>query len=478
MADEARLEAFRILAVDDESYILDLYRDILRHYAGLQLVTCSRGDEAVETVESAREDGLSFAVAFLDIHMDPGPDGIWTAERIRRLDPQVEIVMVTGFSGHHPGEIVRRIPPPHKLLYLQKPFSPHEIYQFAFSLSHKWKAEKELVEIQRDLESRVRKRTTSLQEVNLRLQEEVQRCLMTEKALRKSEDRYRRLNEELEERIRERTAELTESLKMLKGAQAQLVQSEKMAALGSLVAGVAHEINTPVGIGITAASLLWEKSRELDRLVERGELKRSDLRHYLEANRESSRMILSNLQRAAELIRSFKQVAVDQCSEKRRRFLVGEYVEDVLASLRPHFKSTPHRVSVRCPENLEIYSYPGAFSQILTNLVMNSLVHGFENGHEGTMTVEFLPGNGKLRWVYRDNGRGVDEENAHRIFDPFFTTRRGRGGTGLGLHIVYNIVTRQLGGAIRLMSKPEKGAVFEIEIPMETETEHEATSGS
>nr|WP_274610495.1 PAS-domain containing protein [Rhodospirillum rubrum] len=255
-----------------------------------------------------------------------------------------------------------------------------------------------------------------------------------------------------------------------KRAQDALLVSEKMASLGQLVAGIAHEINTPIGTGVTAASLLAEKTQSLTQAVEAGALRRSQLDGYLHIARESSRFILSNLTRAAELIQSFKQVAVDQATDESRLFTVRDYLEEILVSLQPRLKRTPHTMTLECPGDLTMYGPPGALFRVITNLVINSLMHGLEEGATA------LPGHMVLRvrhekdtdcvvFHYHDTGRGIPEKNLKRVFDPFFTTRRGEGGTGLGLHIVYNLVTQTLGGTLAVHSPPGQGATFLIKVP-------------
>jgi signal transduction histidine kinase len=251
----------------------------------------------------------------------------------------------------------------------------------------------------------------------------------------------------------------------LRQAQNQLVQSEKLAGLGGLVAGVAHEINTPVGIGVTAASHLEQKTGEFLDLYRKDGMTRSDLEGYLETARESSAMILGNLNRAADLIGSFKKVAVDQSSQELRTFRVKEYLREILLSLHPRLRSTNIRVQVDCPEDLTARSYPGAFSQIIANLVLNSLAHGFAPGQEGRITVAVSVDQDRLILKYADNGRGMAQEVLGRIFEPFFTTNRARGGTGLGLFVVYNLVTQTLGGKISCESAPNQGAVFTVSLP-------------
>ncbi len=278
-----------------------------------------------------------------------------------------------------------------------------------------------------------------------------------------AEQNLHRLNGDLQAEIAERSRaneELRETLQQLRNTQEQLIQTEKMASLGALVAGVAHEINTPIGIGVTAASTLQGKVEELRHDFENQTLTSSGLRRFLELTEQSTGMILGNLERSAVLIQSFKQVAVDQSNPDHRRFEVAAYLEEVLSSLRPRLRKTGVEVQVDCPPALEIDSYPGAISQIVTNLVINSLVHGYADNSAGQVSIQVRPNGKGMEITYRDDGRGIAAENLPHIFDPFFTTARGAGGSGLGLHIVYNLVTQQLGGRIVAHSAPGAGAEF------------------
>ncbi len=293
-------------------------------------------------------------------------------------------------------------------------------------------------------------------------------------ALKLSELDLQTLNHELEQRVEQRTAELTRTNEALHGtvadlklAQRQLVDAEKMAALGGLVAGVAHEINTPLGISVTAASHLQGETQRLRRLLDGGELQRSDLDAYEVTARESSEMILRNLQRADKLVKSFKQVAVDQSSEERRHILLAQYIDEILTSLRPALKRARHRIIVECPADLGFVTMPGAIYQVLANLVMNSLIHAFEPDQPGEIRIEAAIKPGYVLLTYSDNGRGMSEEARSRIFEPFFTTRRGQGGSGLGMHIVFNLVTQGLRGTIECDSAPGQGVYFSIRIPLE-----------
>ncbi|MDM8558202.1 ATP-binding protein [Candidatus Parabeggiatoa sp. HSG14] len=258
------------------------------------------------------------------------------------------------------------------------------------------------------------------------------------------------------------------ALQQLQATQQQLVESAKMAELGNLVAGVAHEINTPIGIGVTAASRIDTLTKEVSQLYDQGKMKRKDFEKYLSSAQQGSVLILKNLTRAAELIQSFKQVAVDQSSEQQRTFVVEEYLHEILTTLRPEFKHTEYQVSIVCDSNITLSSYPGVFSQVITNFIMNSLIHGFRDQIEGqiTITAQKTEENDNLVLRYSDNGRGISASIINDIFDPFFTTNRQGGGSGLGLHIVYNLVTHKLKGNILCESIEGDGTTFIISIPV------------
>jgi len=253
----------------------------------------------------------------------------------------------------------------------------------------------------------------------------------------------------------------------LKIAQDHLVQSEKMAVLGELVAGVAHEINTPIGIGVTGMSALEERTTDIKKIYGEDELTQDDFEKYINTVSEASSTVLSNLHRAAEMVRTFKQVAADQSSEKQRTFKLKEYINDIIFSMRPRLKKTRHMITVGCPDDLVIETYPGALSRIITNLLMNSLIHAFEDNEKGKIIFDIVQKEKGILFKYSDNGKGIEQDIVNKIFDPFFTTKRGQGGTGLGMHIVYNLVTQTLNGTIECNSKPGKGAAFLISIPFE-----------
>ncbi len=284
--------------------------------------------------------------------------------------------------------------------------------------------------------------------------------------LKVAQEQLRDLNRDLEEKVEERTVELKNSIERLENTQNQLIQSEKMAALGDLVAGVAHEINTPVGISVTSISFLEEKLKDIDKKVEKGELRKSDFDKFLAVAREATQSSMLNLHRAAELIGNFKQVAADQASGQRRTINLGKYIDEILLSLRSKYKRTKHKISINCPEELLLNTYPGAFMQIFSNLIINSLIHGFEGIEAGHIDIgaEITDENIIIR--YTDDGKGMSEADLSKVFEPFFTTKRGEGGTGLGMSIVYNLVHSRLGGTISCSSVEGQGTAFTILLPL------------
>jgi len=292
--------------------------------------------------------------------------------------------------------------------------------------------------------------------------------------LKRAEEQLRKLNEELELRVDMRTAdlrkanaELRHTLEQLTLAQHQLLEAEKMAALGGLVAGVAHEINTPLGVTVTAASHLKEETTRVARALAQNQLTPELLADFQQTASDSAEIILRNLHRADRLIKSFKLIAVDQTTEERRVIELGAYLNDILTSLGPALKKTPHKVKVECAPNLQLNTYPGALYQIVSNLVMNSLIHAFDPAKPGLITISAERSNDHVRLRYRDDGRGMSDAVRTQIFEPFFTTRRGQGGSGLGMHVVYNLVTQLLKGSIRVESTPGAGTTFEMYLPLE-----------
>ncbi len=291
---------------------------------------------------------------------------------------------------------------------------------------------------------------------------------------KKSEELILKTNEELkihkehlEELVKDRTSELEESLSQLKRTQGQLVESEKMASLGGLVAGVAHEINTPVGIGVTAASHMRKRATLFKEKYSEGKLSRKDFESFIQGAVEETSIMLTNMERAAHLIQSFKQVAVDQTSEDIRELEMGEYLQELLASLHPKLKKTKHIIKLEIPNKVYVKTIAGAISQIFTNLIMNSLLHGFDGIEEGVVTIAVKSDSGLVHIEYRDSGKGIPPNNIPKVFEPFFTTKRGKGGTGLGMHILYNLITQKLFGTVECHDTQSEGVFFEISFPHE-----------
>jgi len=274
--------------------------------------------------------------------------------------------------------------------------------------------------------------------------------------------RIRKAKQELETQ----NAALNDALHALQEAQSELVRQEKLASLGRLVAGVAHEINTPLGICVTATSHLVQELKLTREELAAGEMTEDSLAGFFDVVDQSLRIMTTNTQRAAALVRSFKQVAVDQSSDDIRSFHLGPYLNEVLLSLQPKLKGRPIKVAVECPPDLMLDSYPGAVSQIVTNMVVNSLVHGFERDQPGTIGVRaVLEDDGWVTLDYADDGAGMDQDTLDKLFDPFFTTKRGTGGSGLGAHILYNLVTGALGGTVRVESAPGQGLRYHLRFP-------------
>lgn len=396
----------KILVIDDEVYIRDSVIGFLEDF-GFEVIEAENGKVGIERFENEKPD-----LILCDLRM-PVMDGLEVLARVSEKDNNVPIIIVSGVGNI--GDTVQAL----RLGawdYIIKPVQDMNVLYHAVNKAFERKQ------------------------------------FIADKA---------RYQEDLENA----NLELKNSLYTLKRTRDQLVQSEKMAALGELVAGVAHEINTPVGIGVTAASFIETKTREFSKLYESGELKRSEFETYLKTVKEVSNSILINMERAAELISSFKQVAVDQSCEKRRRFNLKAYIKETLLSLRPKYKKTSHTIDVICPEDIQINSYPGAYSQILSNLIMNSLLHGFKDMQKGKMEIEITREDKGIKLVYRDNGCGMDHNKKEKVFDPFYTTMRGKGGTGLGMSILYNLVTQTLRGQVSMDSTPGQGVCFTMTLP-------------
>jgi len=319
-------------------------------------------------------------------------------------------------------------------------------------------------------------------QVNLRIKNILQQQWESAQALREvnnalaqSESNLQQLNSELEQRVEKRTVELAnsndhlqETLTTLQYAQEELVRSEKLASLGSLVAGVAHELNTPLGNSMTLSTTMRGWQDELDREFTSGNLNKSTLTDFLDKTKNATGMLVFNVTRAAELVSDFKQVAVDQTSAKRREFDLQSVIDENIETLQPQFKKTSHNLVMDIPSDIMMDSYPGPLGQVITNLSLNALLYGFDGLAKGLVQVkaEELSAD-QIELVVEDNGCGIPKKNFSKVFDPFFTTKFGQGGSGLGMHIVYTLITKLLGGSVKLEQSQLGGAKIIIKLPRE-----------
>lgn len=309
--------------------------------------------------------------------------------------------------------------------------------------------------------------------VTKRLQEKVRSLEEAERVLTQNQEKLREANEQLEARVAERTTALemanktlTLTVQQLEMAKDEIVRTEKLAALGTIVAGLSHELNTPIGNALMSASTLQDEARKLLHHIEHG-LKRSHLTSFVDDAVSQCELLLRNLQKATDLIMGYKQVAVDQTSSQRRNFDLANVVDDVVMTLRPAFRNTQLQLGVDMAPGIKLNSYPGPLGQIIINLVHNALLHAFDGRVGGEVRIVGRAcGDDQVELVFTDNGAGIAEEVQGKIFDPFFTTRMGRGGSGLGLNIVHGIVTDILGGSISVASKLGEGTAFSLRLPL------------
>jgi signal transduction histidine kinase len=324
------------------------------------------------------------------------------------------------------------------------------------------------------LEEEVAKKTATLSRIMLDLEQQKDELLINQRELRQENENRQFIEDEL----RKRNSELATSMETIQMAKDQLVESEKMASLGGLVAGIAHDVNTPLGVSVTATNFLQDRLKKLQSAYDEKKLTGNTMASFFSEADQTITLLTNNLNRASELISSFKQVAVDQTSEAERavesavertverEVNVSKHLTEVVQSLAPNFKKTQHTIDIHCPDNLSINCAPDVLSQILTNMIMNSLIHGFEERAKGAIKLVISEQEHNLVINYSDDGRGLDEETLKRHFDDFFTTRGGKGRSGLGTHIMYNLVTQTLGGKIEAFSELEQGLQYIITIPV------------
>lgn len=408
-----------IVCVDDESAVLDsLRRELSEAFEDhCEIETALGGKDAIALVHDLMAEQCDLSVIIADYLM-PDMKGDAVLQQVHQLSPQTLKIMLTGQANIE--GISNAINTAQLYHYIAKPWQPEDLQLTVREALNSYQKEQQILEYQHNLERKVQ----------------------------------------------ERTRELTQTLNTLKTTQAELIQAEKMAALGQLVAGVAHEINTPVGNALLAASVLNNETASFQQAYGQGALKRSTLVDYLRTAQDSSDLILQNLQGAAALIQNFKQVAVDQTSHEQREFQIIPYIESVLTNLEPKLKQTCHTVTVTGDASLKTISYPGALSQIVTNFVMNSLLHAYEPGEAGHLKFEVTQQCDRIVIEYSDDGCGIPAEHQLKIFEPFFTTARDQGGSGLGLHIVHNLVTQTLAGTLRCQSDVALGTRFILNLPL------------
>lgn len=427
-----------VLLVDDRRENLAALSALLDDFGlTLDLVSAESGNEALRL--SLRHE---FALVLLDVQM-PDMDGLETAALLRANPKtrQLPIVFVTAgmtepphqFAGYELGAVD----------YLIKPIEP-------LVLRSKVTVFCELYRHRRHQEALVAERTAELSALARELGEEV-------RARRAAEQTLRQLNEELEQRIEARTRELRRALE-------QIVESEKLASLGGIVAGVAHELNTPLGNIMLVATALEERCGAFAQSVQEGQLTRTALTQAVADFREASALLLRGASRASELIQSFKAVAVDQTSARRRQFDVRATVADILNSLGTSLRHAQVRTVLRIPDGIVMDSYPGALEQIISNLISNSIVHGFD-GKGGEIVIDGCQQGCTVELEYCDNGVGIAPELQHKVFEPFYTTRLGQGGSGLGMFIVHNLAHGTLKGEIRIRSAPGAGMAVTLTLP-------------
>lgn len=285
-------------------------------------------------------------------------------------------------------------------------------------------------------------------------------------ARKQAEEQIIELNSTLERRVQDRSAELEATLATLHQSQEELARSEAKATLSTLAASVSHELSTPMGNSLMTASTLVEQSRAFQKSVDENHLRRSELTTFISNVHEGTDLMLRNLQRAIELLKNFRQVANDQASEKRRSFDLATAVQEVIATLAPSLKSSPHHVIVDIPAGIAMDSFPGPLGQIAINLINNAYLHAFEGRTDGVLTISAALADGHVLMSFSDNGVGMSQETQSHLFQPFFSTKTGRGGTGLGMTIVANLVGKTLGGSLKVQSTPGVGTTVSIDLPL------------
>lgn len=408
-----------ILCVDDDPTVLVALRGLLNEFlkVGDLVEIAESGQEALEICEELKLTGREVNVVISDFAM-PGMQGDEFLIKLHAISPDTIKIMLTGQSSLL--GLRRTINEANLFRFVEKPFKSTD---FAITA----KLALEFYEAEREPERR---------------------------------------NEALERVVNQRTADLTETIERLKQTQAELVQAAKLASLGALVAGVAHELNTPIGNALTMASALEDSAASMEALIETDKVRRSDIATYAKRSKGMAEIVTRSCQRAADLITSFKQIAVDQTTENRRLFSLQTLVNDTIEVLQPGFKQTPWEIRADVSAEIMCDSYPVPLGQIITGLVQNAVTHAFEGRETGLLSITARQDASAVEMIFADNGVGMTPGVLARIFEPFFTTRLGQGGSGLGLSISLNIVTGVLGGSLTAASEPGIGSRFTLRIPL------------
>ncbi len=427
MDRDKKNQDYKILVVDDDPLILTNMERLLAR-EGYRVDRAESGETAMDKLRD-----IGFDLVMTDLVMDR-VDGMGVLSFAKGLYPDIAVIMITGFADMKTAFNAIRLGADDFML---KPAESEEIY---FRVKRCLES--------RELKIKVNQRTLELEDLNRQLKKDITQRKRAETKLQKT------------------NMALSDSLSKLKFAQDKLIQSEKLASLGGMVSGIVHEINTPIGIGITASTFIKQLISKMEKNLVNETVDVQAIDKLLKKTHEAAAMIHANLGRAGALLENFKQVSVDQISEIPRKILVDEYINEVIASLSVELKHSPHRIVVNCPQNLIFDSRPGALAQIITNFVMNSVTHGFEGMDQGEILFEIHADDTTLYLNCRDNGKGMGRDAVKQIFDPFYTTRREKGGTGLGLYVVYNLVTKALSGTIECVSTPGRGTEFKVKVPL------------
>ncbi|KTF11689.1 sensor histidine kinase [Pseudoalteromonas sp. H105] len=397
---------------------------------------------------------ILFLMAFRKLLTDP----------LAQLTEQIEDLELNEIEGQH---INIETTEHNELKVMEQSFNTliDKVVQYRKELEHTQKeliiSNEKLDQQNLQLEQEVARKTSNLSQAMMDLQQQKYELEKQKLTLTEEVD----LRRHTEQELLTKQTQLQRYVDELNIAQERLVGSEKMAALGGLVAGITHDINTPVGIGVTATSFLQERLVQIEAAYKDKTLSPKALEEFINDAKQSTSLLTSNLDRASELVASFKQIAVDQASEAVRTINFKEYLGEVIRSLHPKIKNTSHHINLDCPEELTLNLPAGAISQIFTNLIMNSLIHGFDGIENGIIDIIIKDDDNHVVIDFKDNGNGVSEQQLEKLFDPFFTTKRDQGGSGLGTHITFNLVKQTLSGDIDVSSSPGNGLHYHISFP-------------